>query len=868
MRLRICRLRCEQLHDPLGIDESNPWLSWAVEGDAAPTQTRVTLTAQPRGPDPPFRWESGLLPGSAAGVTYDGPALGSRTRATWTVAALVPGGQPVASDTATFEIGLAAGHWRADWIGLPWPDTDPDRRPCPHLRTMFDVPEGVVRGRLYIAALGAFRAAISGQPVSDELLAPGWRDYRKRAPYRTYDVTDLLQPGKRALAVLLGEAWWSGSVGLRAQRHRYGTRPHLRVQLEMVLADGTTSIVVSDGTWRGAFGAQLRSDLLLGEINDARLQLDGWTTEAYDDGAWTVVSVDAPDAGGMVAMPGPAVRVIAEHPVVDRSEPRPGTRIVDFGQNAAAFVRLTADGPEGARVEVRHGEALAEDGSLYTANLRLATGIDTYTLRGGVHHLEPSFTAHGFRYAQITTDVGVTIEDARSCAVATDLERTGWFECSDGLLNRIAETIVASQRSNTVGVPTDCPQRDERLGWLGDAYVFGPTAVFNFDLAAWLSRWYDDILDAQGPDGSFPDVVPFVEPPDLPLAEGAPGWGDAGVTLPWLLYTWYGNPAILRRAYPAAQRWVDLIARCNPDHLWRHRRGNDYGDWLGYEVTDKQMLATAIFARTAATLGDIAEALDDDAGAQRARRLAEGIRETFVRTYVGDDGSVVNGTQTAYAVALRFGLVPPALRQAAGDRLADHVQACGQIGVGYLGVAHLLPALTDTGHVDLAYDLVQSTEVPSWGAQIEAGATTFWERWDGWTAEHGFCDPQLNSLNHVTLGSVGEWLRASIAGLDADPANPGFGNVLVAPRPGGGLTSAEARLLTVRGEVEVAWQRAGDELSLTVTVPATATATVCLPAAAGASVSVRDEAQIAQRTGPTVVAGPGTTTCRVRGVCA
>lgn len=866
--MRVCRLRCEHLQNPLGIDQQNPWLSWAVEGDVAPSQVQVALTAQPPGAAEPLGWNSGWLPGTAAGVTYDGPALGSRTRVTWTVESHLPGSQPVVSDTATFEMGLTAEAWRADWIGLPWPDTDPDHRPCPHLRTVVSVPDRVVQARLYISALGAFRAWASGKPVSDELLAPGWRDYRLRVPYRIYDVTDLLQPGERALAVLLGEAWWSGSVGLRAQRDRYGMRPHLRVQLEMATDDGTMSTVVSDGAWRGAFGAQRRSDLLLGEINDARLHLDGWTSDTYDDSAWTAVSVDAPDAGVMAAMPGPPVRVVEQYPAVATRQSSPTARIVDFGQNAAAFVRLTADGRDGARVQVCHGEALDEDGSLYTANLRLATGIDTYTLRGGVQSLQPSFTTHGFRYAQITADPGVTIEDAHSCAVATDLERTGWFACSDGLLNQIADTVVASQRSNTVGVPTDCPQRDERLGWLGDAYVFGPTGVFNFDLAAWLSRWYDDILDAQDPDGSFPDVVPFVEPPDLPLAEGAPGWGDAGVTMPWLLYTWYGNPAILRRAYPAAQRWVDLIARRNPDHLWRHRRGNDYGDWVGYEVTDKQMLATAIFARTAATLGDIAEALNDDAGAARARRLATGIRETFVRTYVGADGSVANGTQTAYAIALRFGLVPPPLRQAAGDRLADHVHACGQIGVGYLGVAHLLPALTDTGHVDLAYELVQSTEVPSWGAQIDAGATTFWERWDGWTAEQGFVDPQLNSLNHVTLGSVGEWLRASVAGLDADPANPGFGNVVVAPRPGGGLTSATATLTTVRGETNVAWERAGDELSLTVTVPATATATVHLPAAAGASIAVGDQTRAADRNRPAVVAGPGTTTYRVRGGCA
>ena len=715
--------------------------------------------------------------------------------------------------------------------------------------TTFDVRKNLVSARLYASALGAYRLWLGGEPVSDERLVPGWRDYRCRVPYRTYDVTSLLRPGRVALAALLGEAWWSGAAGLRAIRERYGQRPHLRLQLELHYEGGVTDVVGTGAGWRGAFGAPRRSDLLLGDIQDGRRRLDGWVEAEYDDTGWPPVTIDEPPVGRMVAAPAVGVRVVQTRAV------SAAAGVLDTGRNAPGWLRLDVDGPPGAAVVVRHAEALEADGSLHTANLRQAEATDQYVLRGGPETLEPAFTTHGFRYAVAEADASVAVRSATGCVVQTPLERSGTFSCADPLVNEIFDTVVRSELANSVEVPTDCPQRDERLGWLGDAYIRGPVVVFLSDAAAWLDRWYDDILDAQGPDGSFPDVAPLLDAPDLALAEGAPGWGDAGITLPWLLYRWYGNPSILQRAYPAACRWIDLILSANPDGIWRQRRGNDYGDWLGYVATPKDVFATAILATTLDTVARIARATGRDPATHQ--RQAAHVRDAFIRAFVADDGRVTGETQTAYALALCFDLVPRSLREAAGRHLAADLQRWDQLTTGYHGTAYLLQALTQTGHVDLAYDLLLRTEVPSWGHQIRSGATTFWERWDSWTADRGWHDPILNSLNHASFGSVGRWLHATVAGLDAAPDAVGFSDFVVAPRPGGGLASACAAFQSTRGTAAASWQRDGAHLELKVQVPATAMATVRLPAAAGATIITGGLRRSARAAAPHLRIGPG-----------
>ncbi|HVM19986.1 MAG TPA: family 78 glycoside hydrolase catalytic domain [Egibacteraceae bacterium] len=852
--MRPRRLRCEHLHDPLGIDRSRPWLSWAIDGDTTPAQVRVRVASDASVIPAADLWDSGPLPGTLAGVTYGGAPLQSRQQVWWTVTATDDRGVDQCSQPARFEMGLLDDtDWTAEWIGLPWTGSE---RPAPQLRTTVAVDAPVIRARLYASALGVYRLWLAGAEVTPDRLAPGWRDYRRRVPYRTYDVTALLSEGAHVLAAQLGEGWWSGAAGLRAIRNRYGERPHLRLQLEIDHADGRRVTHVTDGRWRGAFGAVRQADLLLGESQDLRRHPAGWTDAAVSDGDWRAVTVDRPPVGRMAAAARPPVRVTGQRPAVTVTR-RQGRHVVDFGQNAAGWVRLALRGPAGATVTVRHGEWLEPDGRVHTANQRQAANTDRYVLAGGRAVVEPAFTTHGFRYAEITADDGAVLDEAVAPVVHTDVEATGSFDCSDPLLNQIVDAIAWTQRSNAVELPTDCPQRDERLGWLGDAYVFGPTAVFGFDLAAWLSDWYGDILDARRADGSFPDVAPLIDAPDLALAEGAPGWGDAGVTLPWLLYTWYGDPAIVRRAYPAAVAWLQLICRHNPDGVWRHRRGNDYGDWLGYEVTSKELLATAILARTADTVAAMARVVDDAAGAERHARVAAHVRNAFATAFIAPDGRIAGDTQTGYALPLRFGVVPPPLRAATQRHLVAAVERWPHPATGYLGVAHLLPALTDAGRVDLAYALVQSRELPSWGYQLAAGATTFWERWDGWSDDRGLHDPVLNSLNHNTLGSVGEWLRSTVAGLDPLPGGPGFATAVVAPRPGGGLTHASATLTSVRGDIAVDWSRDGDHLDITLTIPATVQARLRVPAAAGARIATAAGAVTAERPAPSIVLGPG-----------
>lgn len=833
-------MRCEHLADPLGIDEPRPLLSWTVEGGVQPARTEVLVGSdgQQLANRTPDIWQR-AVPGTTTSIAYDGPPLRSRQRCSWTVRTTDADGGVHLSSPAHFEMGLLdPDDWHAAWVGLPWSQPLRDHRPCPRLRREFELTRRAGSARLYASALGAYRLWINGREVAPDRLEPGWTDYGHRVPYRTYDIGALLESGRNVLAASLGEAWYCGRVGFHDQRDRYGTRPHLRLQLEV---DGGVPRIVTDGTWRASFGEHLRSDLLLGEIQDHRLATPGWTAPGFDDASWEPVTVDDPDVGPMTAAAKPPVRVVQEIAPVSVDRPWPGVQVVDLGQNLAGWVRLEVDGPAGAEVIVRHAEVLDAAGCLYRGNLRRADATDHYILAGGPAVLEPSFTSHGFRYVEIEAPEDVEILDITGCVAHSDLEPAGRFVCSDPLVQRIRENIVWSQRSNATGYPTDCPQRDERLAWTGDAVAIAPTAMFNLDLAAWYADWLTEIRAAQGDDGSFPDVAPLADSPANRLHEGAPGWGDAGVTLAWDHYVWYGDRRMIELSYPAARRWVDLIASRNPDGLWRDRRGHDYGDWLAFVPTPKEMLATAFLHRSASTLARMACVLGDADGVDRYGRLADHVRGAFIETYVSPEGHVHGDTQTAYAVALRFGLVPTELRTAAGDHLADAVEHHGGPTTGYLGTPHLLPALTDVGRVELAYELIRSEDLPSWGYQVRHGATTIWERWDGWTEERGFHEQWMNSFNHVTLGAVGQWLHETVGGIAPDPEAPGFRHIRIAPRPGGGLTSASASLETVRGRVAVGWERDGDRWELEVTVPAVSAATVSLPAAS-APLAVPDRA--------------------------
>ncbi len=531
----------------------------------------------------------------------------------------------------------------------------------------------------------------------------------------------------------------------------------------------------------------------------------------------------------LVAQVGPPMRVTREVPSRKITETKPGTYIVDMGQNMVGWTRLALTAPAGTKVQMRFSEVLNPDGSLYTANLRAARATDTYICRGGGPEVyEPRFTFHGFRYVELTGYPGKpTLNTLTGRVVTSDTPETGTFHCSDAMVNQLQSNIEWGQRGNFVSVPTDCPQRDERLGWLGDAQIFVRTATYNCDVAAFYEQWMQAVDDGQSPEGGFPDVAPR----KVDLADGAPAWGDAGVIVPWTVYQAYGDTGILQKHWPAMRRWMDYITSVNPDGLWTHRRNNDFGDWLSIAAdTPKDVLATAYYAYDASLMAQMARALNKPAEAAEYDALFAHIKAAFNTAYVGPDGTVKGDTQTGYLLALRFHLLPDTLRPMAAQHLVDNIKSKNNhLSTGFVGVGYLCPVLTDTGHNDTAYKLLLNDTFPSWGYSIKEGATTIWERWDGETPSGGFQDPGMNSFNHYSLGSVGQWLFQSVAGIDTDPNQPGYKHILLSPHPGPGLSSASATYDSIRGPIVSDWKTENGQFVWDVTIPANTTATARIP---------------------------------------
>ena len=726
--------------------------------------------------------------------------------------------------------------------------------PAPYLRRAFTIGKPVTSARLHVTALGLYEARLNGHRVGDAQLAPGWTDYGQRIPYQTYDVTGLLRGGDNVLGAILADGWYCGFVGFDAKRAgaQYGAAPELLAQLVIGFADGSTQWVVSDERWRAAFATIRHADLLMGERHDLALEPRGWDGPGFDPAGWAEVRCRARDARPLVADPGPPVRVTQEIPPVHIVQDEKDCHIVDFGQNLTGWLRISTDGPAGARVRIRHAEMLAPDGGLYTENLRTARQTDEFVTAGGTETFEPRFTMHGFRYAEISGYPGTMAPDGLVARVAhSDIAATGSFECSEPWLNRLFQNIDWGQRGNFISVPTDCPQRDERLGWLGDAQVFARTACYNRDVAAFFAKWLDDVADAQHETGAFADIAPRLS---LPWA-GAAAWGDAGIIVPWTLHKMYGDTHILRRHFAAMTAWMDYLERDNPDYLRTRNLGNSYNDWLApvADETPAGLLATAYWAYDAELMAEIAAAAGRPEQAAGYRALRAKIGAAFAEAYLTPDGRIASGTQTAYVLGLHMRLIPDELRDAAAGHLVAAIRAADwHLTTGFVGVGYLLPVLSGTGHTDVAYRLLEQDSRPSWRYMVDHGATTIWERWDGWTEQRGFQSAWMNSFNHYALGSVGEWLYRFLLGIDQEPGQAAFGRLLIRPHPGGSLRSASGSYRSVRGPVRTAWQTDGDTFRLQVEVPANAVASVRVPSADARA--VRDAAG----GGPDTVAGfPG-----------
>ena len=712
--------------------------------------------------------------------------------------------------------------------GTPWngppPVADLARLPAPYLRKDFSVPQPVRRATVYVTALGVYELHLNGQRVSEDVLAPGWTEFRKRVHYHTYDVTSLVSGGENTIGAILGDGWYASTLAHLARRNFYDGRPRLLVQLVLSLADGTTQTVVSDESWKAKFGPIQHADLLMGCEYDARFAMPGWDAKGFDAHAWSPVVAEATIQGKVQAAVAEPSRVIEELPALKLTEPAPGCWTFDLGQNMVGWVRLKVRGAAGQRVTVRHAEMINRDGTLYTSSLRSCPSTDFYVLSGrGEEVFEPYFTFHGFRYVEVRgLSTRPELEAVTGRVVHTDLHRTGSFECSHPLLNQLYRNIVWGQKGNYLEVPTDCPQRDERMGWTGDTQFFAPTAAYNFEVAGFFTRWLATCRDNQHADGSFPHVVP-----DIMGGGGATAWGDAALLCAYNIYQVYGDTRLVAEHFPAMERYMGWLAGKTQNGI---STVGGFGDWLnaGGGATSKA-IDTAYHAHLARLMSEMAQAIGRNDDAQRYARLHEEVKTAFVRTFLQPDGSLKDCSQTGYALAFTMNLLPEAMWKSAAAKYVDEIKRFDwHLATGFIGTPRLLPALHEAGRDDVAYRVLFQETYPGWLFPVKNGATTMWERWNGWTPEQGFGDISMNSFNHYAFGAVGEYLYGMIGGIR--PASPGYKTIRIQPVLGGELTWAKTSFESIHGRISTRWKRDGHNLSLAVTIPANTTATVFVPA--------------------------------------
>jgi len=863
-------LRCEYLNAPVGLDVLFPRLSWKLESlcrrGVFQSAFHILVASSPErlAKNHGDLWDSGKVESDASvHISFAGVALESRARCYWKVRVWDEAGNASEwSEPTRWEMGLLnPADWRAEWIASSLAGGHRSIVPAPYLRKEFTVDRPVASARLYVTAHGLYEFSLNGRQVSADVFTPGWTDYTKRIQYQAYDVTALLNPGVNAAGAILGDGWYCGYVGWN-NRQTFGERSALLAQLEIEYADGSRSVIATDPSWKTTFGAILESDLLMGEIYDARREMPGWDTAGFHDATWNNVIVIPDDGVRRVGMRGLPVRRQMEIKPIAIVSQGPGAPIFDLGQNITGRVRLRITAPAGMTVRIKHAEVLDEKGWLYIANLRGATATDSYTCNGnGEEVWEPRFTFHGFRYVQVLGFVGeATLDTVTGIVLHSGMEATGDFECSDPLVNQLQKNIQWGQRGNYLEVPTDCPQRDERLGWMGDAQVFIRTGAFNFDVAPFFTKWQGEVADSQSATGELPGVAPRINP-WKEVDDGGPAWADAGVICPWTLYLCYGDTAILREHYPTLKRFLDCLEanaiddiRCHPD--WTGWMG--FGDWLALDggdtfgSTPKDLIGAAFYAYSAQLMSKIAKLLGKPDDAAHYTALFEKVKLAYQRRFITADGLVVSGTQTSCVLTLQFDLAPESMRPQILKTLVGKIEKNGnKLGTGFVGTSYLPHVLTQGGRIDMAYKLLFQKNWPSWLYAVTQGATTIWERWNGWTKEKGFEDPGMNSFNHYAYGAIGEWLYSTVAGLDIDPAAPAYKHAMIKPQPGGGLTHAGARLNTLYGELASRWEIRDETLVVEVVIPPNTTASVCVPAAEDSLVT---ESGVAAGQAPGVIA--------------
>ena len=862
--MHITNLTCDYQSNPMGFDFHRPSLGWQTVAEGQGTrQSAYHIQVSADQDFSTLLHDTGRVDSDlSAGLELQMP-LSPRTRYFWRVRIWDEAGRESPwSSPAFFETGKYDEPWAGVWIG--WD------REFPQLRGDFQLNRPVRSARLYACGVGMYVMFLNGHRVSEEYLTPGINAYDSWLQYQTFDVTDLLRSGDNALGCQLGNGYYKGRVNWPEIRRRFGDRTNifgdrlaLICELRITYEDGSEAVFATDDTWRACHSPWLRTEVYDGVVYDARREIEGWCTPACDDAGWDrALPVDM-DMGLLTARLSPPIRLHERLKPVRVIHTPAGETVLDFGQNCAALLTFVTEAPAGTELWFQFGEALTREGNFYRENMRTALAEMRYICDGKRRTFTPEFTFFGFRYVKVTGWPGeVNPEDFEMRAIYSDMRRTGAFECSDERVNKLYENSVWSQKSNFVDVPTDCPQRDERLGWTGDAQVFCPTACMHMDSDAFFRKFLHDLAQEQAKDGFVPVVVPNILRKtgiwQLPIT----GWGDAATIIPWTLYLHYGDLQVLRIQYPSMKAWVEYLRRQDEAQLhrltffslgdWLAQDTKDPDNWFGLTPTD--LLSTAYYALSARILARTAALLGYEDDAREYGALEERITEAFRREYVSANGRVISETQTAQAVALAFDLLADEQRPVAAEHLAERVRIDHvRLTTGFLGTPCLCPALSQHGYNEYAYALLLQPECPGWLYEVEMGATTMWERWNSVRPDGSFGPVSMNSLNHYAFGAISQWLYQCVAGINPVEEAPGFKRILLRPLPNSQLLYARAALDTPYGTVRSGWRLEGKTIELTFEIPFNATAEIVLPDAQGA--------QVLENGRPIAYAGPLTRGC-------
>jgi alpha-L-rhamnosidase len=823
----VASLRLEQLTNPIGIDEQKPEFSWIINSDKRNvTQQAYEIRVSENALMDGVRlWQSGKVASDQSiNVPYGGPSLRSGERYYWQVRIWDNDGRVSDwSEIAFWQMAfLQTSDWKAKWIE-PGYIEDTLQRVSPIFRKSFRLDKEIKSATAYITAHGFYEANINGQRVGDAYHTPGWTSYHKRLQYQVYDVTSQLKKGENAVGVTLGSGYYRSYLTWYLKKNLYGKTVGLLFQLDVTYADGSKEVFVSDGSWKSAKGSIQSSEIYFGETVDANKEKEGWLMPAFDDSNWHGVKVADYKLDNLIATYNEPIRKQEILKPVEVIITPKGEKVLDFGQNLVGWEKVKLQGYKGDTVKIYHAEVLDKDGNFYTENLRAADALSTYILSGdGVEVFEPKFTYYGFRYIKVEGVEGaLNPEDYTAIVLHSDMEEAGKFNSSNPLVNQLQSNIRWSQKGNFFDIPLDCPQRDERLGWTGDAHVFFRTAAFNMDVNNFFVKWLKDLSADQHANGSVPFVIPDV------LAEsqsGSSGWADAATIIPWQMYMAYGDQRVLEQQYPSMKAWVNFMRNNSQNHLWS--AGFHFGDWLFYRpdddrfgisaVTDKSLITQCFYAHSTQMLINAAQILGNEGDVKEYSELLTNIKKSFVDEFVTPNGRLLSSTQTAYVLALHFDMLPKELRPRIAGMLVENIAAYNNhITTGFLGTPYICHVLTRFGYNDVAYKLLLQESYPSWLYPVNEGATTIWERWDGQKPDGTFQTTNMNSFNHYAYGAVGDWLYRVAAGLQE--AAPGYKEIVVKPHLGGGFTHMEAELMTPYGKAGSEWKIQENQVVINVT---------------------------------------------------